>query len=353
MSSMHPIRKPRVFLSHSKKDITFIRKLDADLRATQCEPWIDELELRAGQPWLDQLFGSGIPSCEIVLCYVTPNSIESAVFQQEMDARLLERLQNARVSLLIYVSAADLRTKLRLDLQRFQMPEFNSVNYAEVLPRVVAEVWRSYSESVVLSAIEAEKVKRLEAELRVKELESNASATVFSSAENAEFTTVWSRLDRETEFNAEVVKRKKPEGGIGSLETELEPSDAQFPAKHKYSLKLGVAFRRFVLNQKFQPSPFALHDQVERDVLLQLGLDGSEFQVACDLPVDIEAELLRYGFVERQYAPPPPAEGRLTIRRLIGEPFKLMFTAKFDRFAFWVEYSFGSLDPLAIMVRAK
>src|SRR5207247_3200204 len=75
--TMHSIRKPRVFLSHSKKDVDFIRKLDFDLRAAQCDPWLDEIELRSGQPWLDQIFSSGIPSCEIVLCYIIANYIDS------------------------------------------------------------------------------------------------------------------------------------------------------------------------------------------------------------------------------------------------------------------------------------
>lgn len=189
-SPMQPIRKPRIFLSHSKKDVDFINRLDADLRGAQCETWIDDIELRPGQPWLDQIFGSGIPSCEIVLCYYTENSAKSAVFMQELDARLIERLHNSRVTLLLYVSRAELRSKLRLDLQRLQVPEINEENYSFAFPRLVAEIWRSYAESLVQAATDSERVKRLEAELRIKELERDASTGIFTIAESSEFRAI-------------------------------------------------------------------------------------------------------------------------------------------------------------------
>lgn len=343
---MHPTRKPRVFLSHSKKDIEFIRRLDVDLRSTQCDPWLDEIELRSGQPWLDQIFGSGIPSCEVVLCYITENSIESAVFGQEMDARLIERLHDAKVSLLLYVASPDLRSKLRLDIQRLQMPELSDANYQLAFPRVVAEIWRSYAESLVLSSIESERVKRLEAELRIKELESNAAASVFTASENAEFTIIWSRVDRELPVSVEVRPRAKK---AGQAEAESEDPGSKQPSNHPFILHLGTLFRVCVLSQKFQPSSYAVQARVLQDALLHLGLSSSEYTATTTLPIDIDAELLRYGFAQRQYAPPSSSENGL-VRRM-HDPFKLMFTPKFDRFGFWVEHSFGTCDPLTTVIR--
>ena len=345
---MHSVRKPRVFLSHSKKDVEFIRKLDLDLRAAQCDSWLDEIELRSGQPWLDQIFGSGIPSCEIVLCYITANSIESEVFKQEMDARLLERLQNARVSLLLYVASPDLRSKLRLDIQRLQIPELNDRNYAEVFPRIVAEIWRSYAESVVVSSVDAERVKRLEAELRIKELESNATATVFTASENAEFTIIWSRLDRKVHATAKVSRKAKAQTASGKSEEEPETSAPREAGDHSFVLNAGHLFRVCVLSQKFQPSSYVVHDRIRRDALSHFGLDIAEFDASIDIPINVDEALLRYGLVQRQYAPSTGNESRMV--RMIHDPYKLMFTSKFDRFGFWIEHNFGASDPLVSVV---
>lgn len=347
---MHTIRKPRVFLSHSKKDVNFIRRLEADLRAAQCEPWIDDVELRAGQPWLDQIFSSGIPSCEVVLCYFTKNSAESTVFKQEMDARLIERLHNARVSLLLYVANSELRSQLRLDLQRLQVPELNEENYSSMFPRLVAEIWRCYAESLVQSSIDAEKVKRLEAELRIKELESDAGGSVFTANEQAEFKAIWARINRKLPLEV-VVERKPSPKPLKDLAGEINPdaevgTDAQ---KHTFLLDVGILFRLSVLMQKYQPSSHILHDVVKKDMELQIKINPADFKISFEMPLDIGLELLRFGFAERTYAPPPANDTH--IARMMHRPFKLMFTNKFDRFAFWIEQVFENQQETAKLVQ--
>jgi hypothetical protein len=42
------INRPRVFISHSKKDIDFVKKLYDDLRKCMIAPWLDSEEIRAG-----------------------------------------------------------------------------------------------------------------------------------------------------------------------------------------------------------------------------------------------------------------------------------------------------------------
>lgn len=340
---MQPIRKPRVFLSHSKKDVDFIRRLDADLRGTQCETWIDDIELRPGQPWLDQIFGSGIPSCEIVLCYYTENSAKSAVFMQELDARLIERLHNSRVTLLLYVSRAELRPHLRLDLQRLQVPEINEENYSVAFPKLVAEIWRSYAESLVHAATDSERVKRLEAELRVKELESESSTSVFTASESAEFRAIWARIDTKLPMSVAITQKPSSKtGGLGQLDSTDDNPVAQGSETHDLLLKLGTLFRSGVLKQKHQPSVYALQRKVQKDVLAGLDLDGAQFVASFTLPVDIETELLKFGFVQRQYTSAPSGENRLI--SVMHQPVKLIYTSKFDRFGFWLEYEFGSFQ---------
>jgi hypothetical protein len=348
---MQIIRKPRVFLSHSKKDIAFIHRLEGDLRNAQCEPWIDEVELRSGRPWLDQIFGDGIPSCEVVLCYFTANSAESKVFMQELDARLIERLHSARVALLLYVSSGDLRSRMRLDLQRLQAPEINEQNYSSAFPRLVAEVWRCYAESLILTGIESERVKRLEAELRIKELESASEPSVFTTSEQAEFRTIWSQINRTIEFSASIIKKQQPPT-IRTDRTAVDTATSattELPETRRFLLDLGALFRSTVSTQKFQPSGHATKRRVESDALLILRLDENDWALSFQVPTDIDAELLRFGFVERHYTPAPPSEGRLA--RFAHQPFKLMFTPKFDRFCFWLEHSLGSHEVLTLVVR--
>jgi hypothetical protein len=346
---MQPIRKPRVFLSHSKKDIDFIRRLEADLRGTQCEPWIDEIELRAGQPWLDQIFGAGIPSCEIVLCYFTVNSADSAVFMQELDARLIERLNSSRVALLLYVSSSDLRSRLRLDLQRLQSPELNEQNYASAFPRLVAEIWRSYAESLAHTSVESERVKRLEAELRIKELEGEASASVFTASEHAEFKAIWFRIDRSLPMNV-AVKLKTRASSEGKVESGKIQQLPDVVKDHSILLDAGILYRATVITEKYQPSSYALHDRIKEDIVAQLSLDPTACEVSFELPFDLEAELLRFGFLQRQYSP-PPSNGDEFRRFIIHRPIELIFTSKFDRFGFWIDYNFGPLPAASTAVR--
>ena len=299
---------------------------------------------------MDQIFGSGIPSCEIVLCYYTENSAKSAVFMQELDARLIERLHNSRVTLLLYVSRAELRSKLRLDLQRLQVPEINEENYSFAFPRLVAEIWRSYAESLVQAATDSERVKRLEAELRIKELERDASTGIFTIAESSEFRAIWERID--TKLPISVAIAAKPVSNTGRIGVIYPTEDNPAPkgaGSHNFQLKLGALFRSIVLKQKRQPNVYGLVSKVQKDVLTELDLDESQFIASVTLPLDIEAELLKFGFVQRQYTSAPSGEERLI--RSMFQPVELIYTSKFDRFGFWLEHELGNFQDTSSIER--
>lgn len=272
---------------------------------------------------------------------------------QELDARLIERLHNARVSLLLYVADSGLRSRLRLDLQRLQVPELNEDNYSSIFPRLVAEVWRCYAESLVQTSIDSERIKRLEAELRVRELESDASESIFTASEQAEFKAIWARIDRKLPLNVFVERKRPPKplvGGMVELDSDVSLEAGPDAQTLEFLLFVGALFRQSVLKQKFQPSTYVLHDAVESDLKNRLNLNADEFQISFEIPFDIESELLKFGFAQRQYAPPPATGSRL--ENMMRQPFKLMFTSKFDRFAFWVEQVLGDQDATAILVNA-
>lgn len=190
------LNKPKVFLSHSSLDKEFINRLATDLRKCQIEPWLDTEEIRDGRPWLSVIFEDGIPSCDAVIIYLTENSLASKMVAKEMDATLVEQLGESGISLLPYVSQAELRGRLRSDIRSLHCREWNHNNYSEVLPSVAAEIWRSFMESNMNAAVAQEKSRRLEMELRVKELNERYADSVFSPQEEREFRFIYDRLNR-------------------------------------------------------------------------------------------------------------------------------------------------------------
>jgi len=150
--------KPRVFLSHSKKDVDFINPLAEDLRSCQIEPWLDSEDIRHGEPWLDAIFESGIPTCDCIIVYLTENSIDSPMVKKEIDTSILQKLKDNHIGFIPYVSFAPLREKLRPDIQALQTLEWNAKNYQTLLPRVVAEIWRYFLDRTVKSSISGKKI---------------------------------------------------------------------------------------------------------------------------------------------------------------------------------------------------
>ncbi|OGW39511.1 MAG: hypothetical protein A2X58_03650 [Nitrospirae bacterium GWC2_56_14] len=191
----HVLNKPRVFLSHSAKDKSFIDRLCGDLRKCQIDPWLDTEEIRDGKPWLKVIFEDGIPTCDAVLVYFTENSIISPMVAKEIDAALIQSLSACGISFLPYVEKAELRSSLRVDLRTLQCREFNRKNYNTILPSVVSEIWRSHMENSIESASLKQKNKILELELELEKLK-QSKPTVFESSENEEFPFLHNRLKR-------------------------------------------------------------------------------------------------------------------------------------------------------------
>jgi hypothetical protein len=116
--------------------------------------------------------------------------------KKEIDAGVIKKLRDGHVAFLPYVSDAKLKNDLRADIQALQTPTWNQENYAELLPRVVAEIWHSFSDRQVVAASNAEKVRRLELELELNRLKEPGEKGIFDSREVSDFECIWSRLDR-------------------------------------------------------------------------------------------------------------------------------------------------------------
>lgn len=206
------INKPKVFLSHSSLDKAFIDKLAQDLRRCHIDYWLDTEEIRDGRPWLKVIFEDGIPTCDAVIVYLTENSINSKMVEKEMDATFVEQLSESGIIILPYVSQAELRGRLRADIRSLQCREWNETNYHSILPTVVAEIWRSYTERIVGSAVLQEKNRRLELELEIKKAQERYESTVFTASEEKEFSYIRQKLDRDVELTLSLYQQEEGKG---------------------------------------------------------------------------------------------------------------------------------------------
>jgi hypothetical protein len=196
MNSQHRFNRPRVFLSHSANDKKFIERLAGDLRKCQIEPWLDTEEIRDGKSWLKVIFEDGIPTCDSIMVYFTENSIKSKMVGKEIDSSLITQLSDSGIGILPYVQTAELRNTLRVDLQTLQCREWNDANYLDLLPSVVAEIWHSYMERTVGTAVAQEKNRRLELELEINKQRERYESSPFTSSEEADFKYIYDFLNQ-------------------------------------------------------------------------------------------------------------------------------------------------------------
>lgn len=280
--------KPRVFLSHSKADVEFIERLHADLKKCQIEPWLDSEEIRHGQPWLDAIFEGGIPACDAVLVYFTANSLASAMVKKEMDAAILRKLKDGQVAFLPYVSEASVRDDLRTDIQALQVPVWNADNYAVLLPRVVAEIWRSYHERAVKVAVQQEQVGRLQAELELERLNKIQAASVFSPAEDMEFRHIWEETNS-SNIPLDVLQINGKRGsGTGKIIGRLK---AAVPLNLLLALAISAKHEGYAI--------FHLRSVLEAEIWRLLPIDDLTKHYQVLVLSDLTEQLMMYGFIQR------------------------------------------------------
>lgn len=298
------VNKPRAFLSYSSQDLPFIERIEADLRRCQIETWRDRTEIRDGQAWQEAIFEDGLPTCDVIIAYFTESSLNSGMVAKEVDAAQIRQLKDNGISFLPYVSESNTRGKLRLDIQTLHCRVWNDENYHEIMPSVVAEIWRSYMERSVGIAVLQERNKRLELEIELQNLKAQSNASGFTSQEEKEFRYIYQKLDEPRE----ILIRGYKELGM--------------------SVKARFSFLKFL--SSFTSIPY------------RLAFDGSDFQnhilarikemypdmpyLTVELKAPMDVELRTYGFTE--------------LKDNTSQPFlglEYQFTPRLDRFRFWLE----------------
>lgn len=321
--------KPRVFLSHSKKNSSFIEKLADDLRKCQIEPWLDTDEIRHGKSWQDSIFEYGLPTCDAILVYFTEFSILSPVVKKEMDVGLLQKLKDNNVAFLPYVDDAKIRDLLRPDIQALQTPEWSEANYHFLLPRVVAEIWRSFLERTVATATKDERLRRTELELEL-EKSRNQNDNFFTTAENAEFDFIWKSFDNTIRL---VVNHKAR--GTNSQESTLIKSyvinldlSTLIACLTNYGRnELDWRYTDFHIEREAAKFLGILPENKEDEKLYYFQLEG--------LP-DLTEQLLIFGFVESLAHPVSTNTGFGGQDRL---KYETVFSKKYFRYRYWLAYN--------------
>jgi WD40 repeat protein len=87
-----------VFISYSRKDVEFARRLANELTKTDRDVWIDWEDIPRAADWLNEIY-TGIESADTFVFIVSPNSLRSEVCNYELGHA---RSQNKRVIPVIY-----------------------------------------------------------------------------------------------------------------------------------------------------------------------------------------------------------------------------------------------------------
>lgn len=325
------INKPRAFISYSSLDSAFIDRLDSSLRTCQIEPWRDRSEIRDGRSWLNSIFEEGLPTCDVIIAYFTSNSLKSDMVSREVDAAQLQLLLDKGVSFLPYVDCSETRNKLRLDLKSLQCRVWNAENFHDILPSVVAEIWRSYTERIVTVAVAQEHVRRLELELELQTLRSSLNDSAFSPQEEREFQHIYSKLT-----------------GVKDAVATLYAAQTTLPGQHPARLgrcHLKVSFiealkLRIDNNLNYYDDYFLSEVETKlrtSNTLPELPISGKIRDLR--FSSDLKPTLRMYGLLAE-------VNENVTLLRDL-DVRSLVFSDKMFRFASWLDYQqkFG-LDPL-------
>jgi len=88
-----------VFISHSKHDKSFVRKLAASLVGEGFPVWLDSWKLELGDSLLDKIY-EGIETSSVVILVISKKSVESGWVNRELNASLAKEEQTNRKFLL-------------------------------------------------------------------------------------------------------------------------------------------------------------------------------------------------------------------------------------------------------------
>ena len=118
----------QVFISYSRKDIGFVRKLAGDLEKAGYEVWWDLTDLRGGDDWL-RLIPAAIESSDSFIVVLSPNSALSDWVKKEYTQALSSRKKIIPIMLV--------QSKVPFALNTINYVDFTSDDYAANLQKLL------------------------------------------------------------------------------------------------------------------------------------------------------------------------------------------------------------------------
>ncbi|MCA1021805.1 toll/interleukin-1 receptor domain-containing protein [Halobacillus litoralis] len=184
--------RPKVFLSHSKKDHEIIEKIAMDLRKYKIDVWYDDWEINPGDSLRDRIFEDGIPNCDLFFVYLTDNSIDSNWVKRELDASLIQKSRNKGFNILTFVSSEEIRSKVPLDIASLNLAIINNEEYNHGFLKLVSSSYQNKLKSIIHD-------KNISHENEILKLEN----------ENQKLRTHVSNLNKSNETVEEVIEKLK------------------------------------------------------------------------------------------------------------------------------------------------
>jgi len=165
------MKKPTVFLSHSKADKGIIERLANDLRRVRINVWYDEWEIPPGESFRRKIFEDGIPNCDLFFVYLTPNSKDSFWVDREMDSAIIQDAdRGGKGNVVAFVDSETTRNSLAADLRALHIPELNEDNYNMALTNIIAKTWETTSKRILNEESKNFRIEKLELEKEIAEL---------------------------------------------------------------------------------------------------------------------------------------------------------------------------------------
>src|SRR5689334_22099210 len=111
----------QIFISYSRKDIDFARKLAGDLEKAGYEVWWDLTDLRGGDDWV-RMIPDAIAASEFVIVVLSPNSVISDWVRKEYTQALSLRKRVIPIMLA--------QTRVPFSLNTINYVDFTGEDYA-------------------------------------------------------------------------------------------------------------------------------------------------------------------------------------------------------------------------------
>jgi hypothetical protein len=133
-------RSPRVFLSYTRSDSDFARRLANDLEKNGLRVWLDEREIAVGDKLADKLV-SGMESSQWIVPVLSPEATSSSWFKRELQLALHQEERRRRSLVLPVLYKGD---RVPEGLSERVYADFRS-NYYSGLGNLVAAIRREHA----------------------------------------------------------------------------------------------------------------------------------------------------------------------------------------------------------------